>query len=351
MSSVKEKVVVALSGGVDSSVAAALLLQAGYDCHGVFMITCPDNRSAQEGAKEVAKKLGIELTVLDLCERFEQILDYFFGEYRKGRTPNPCVLCNRVVKFGILWQFAQQAGAKFLATGHYARILSHDDEPGLYQGIDLVKDQSYVLSMVRREVFNHILLPMGEHSKDQARQIAQRMGLGTEMKAESQEICFIPDDDYVALLEQRHPELMRDGDIVDSSGRKLGTHHGIHRYTIGQRRGLRIAMGQPYYVTRLDAMSNTVVLGPKADCMHRRLWAGQVNWLVDEPQQPFQAIVKIRYNDRGKPATVSPYGNSVKIEFNELNCAITPGQLAVFYVEQDGFLRVLGGGWIDRAYD
>ena len=181
----KEKVVVALSGGVDSSVAAALLLEAGYDCQGVFMITCPQNRPAQVEAQEVARRIGINLTVLDLCSQFEQILDYFFSQYQKGRTPNPCVVCNRIVKFGTLWQFAQQAGARFLATGHYARILHRDGRPGLYQGVDPVKDQSYVLSMVHREILEHILLPMGEYSKNQTRQIAQRLTLGTETKAES----------------------------------------------------------------------------------------------------------------------------------------------------------------------
>lgn len=345
------KAVVALSGGVDSSAAAALLLESGSDVQGVYMITCEQGRHAQAEAREVARRLGIDLTVLDLREDFAQILGYFFGEYVKARTPNPCVMCNRLVKFGKLWDFARQAGAEFLATGHYARVIQRDGQAGLYEGADPAKDQSYALSMIHRDVLDHVRLPMGDHSKDQARQIARRLALGTETKAESQEICFIPDDDYVALLEQHHPELVRPGDIVDSSGRLLGTHQGIHRYTIGQRRGLRVAMGRPFYVVGLDAASNTVVLGPKEEVMHRRLSVGQVNWLMDPPASSFRATVKIRYNDRGRPATVQPGGQTAEVEFDEPNLAITPGQLAVFYMDQDDLRRVAGAGWIERADD
>jgi len=345
----RHNVVVALSGGVDSSVAAALLIEAGYRVQGVFMITCEQGRHAQAGVEEVARRLGIPLTVLDLRDDFVQILDHFFDEYAKARTPNPCVMCNRLVKFGKLWDFARQAGADFLATGHYARVLERDGEIGLYEGANPAKDQSYVLSMIRRDVLAHVLLPMGGYSKDQARQIARRRALGTEAKTESQEICFIPDDDYVALLEQRRPELVRQGEIVDSSGKVLGTHEGIHRFTIGQRRGLRVAMGKPFYVIGLDARSNTVILGPKEEVMRRRLVADAVNWLIEPPQSSFRASVKIRYNDRGKPATVHPTEDAVQVEFEEPNMAVTPGQLAVFYVDESRLRRVAGAGWIDTA--
>jgi tRNA-uridine 2-sulfurtransferase len=349
MNTENRKVVVALSGGLDSSVAAALLLEAGYDCQGAFMITSEQNRHVQAEAEQVAHRLGIDLTVLDLRAQFEQILAYFFSEYQQGRTPNPCVVCNRTVKFGKLWDFTKQAGAQFLATGHYARILTCDGHRGLYQAAHLAKDQSYVLSMVDRNVLDHVLLPLGDHSKDQARNIAKQLGLGTEAKAESQEICFIPDDDYVALLEQHHPELVREGPIVDADGNTLGTHQGIHRFTIGQRRGLGVAMGKPYYVIGLDARENTVVLGPKAQVMHRHLRATGINWLIDPPDTAFRATVKIRYNDRGKPATVTPQDGAVLVEFDEPNLAITPGQLAVFYTEQDTMRRVVGAGWIEKA--
>ncbi|MBN1508227.1 MAG: tRNA 2-thiouridine(34) synthase MnmA [Sedimentisphaerales bacterium] len=347
----KQKVVVALSGGLDSSVTTALLLESGYDCQAAFMITSENNRHAQAGAEEVARHLGINLTVLDLRREFERILGYFFGEYARAHTPNPCVLCNRLIKFGRLLEFARQAGAQFLATGHYARIIPHDGRPGLCQAADLAKDQSYVLSMVNREALGHVLLPMGERTKNDARRIARELGLGTETKAESQEICFIPNDDYVALLEQHRPELVRVGPIVDGSGKILGTHRGVHRFTVGQRRGLRVAMGIPYYVTALDAAANTVVLGPKEEVMHHRLWAKGINWLVDEPLSDFRAKVRIRYNDRGKAATVFREGDGVRVEFDQPNMAITPGQLAVFYIDEDGMQRVAGAGWIDAVTD
>ena len=351
MSDETSKAVVALSGGVDSSVAAALLLEAGHACQGVFMITNEQGRRAQAGAEQVTRQLGIELTVLDLREQFDEILAYFFSEYAKGRTPNPCVVCNRTVKFGKLWDFAARAGAEVLATGHYARILADDTGPALYQSADPAKDQSYVLSMVRRSALEHVVLPLGDYSKNRTRQIAAGLGLGMENRAESQEICFIPDDDYVAFLEQQRPELVREGPIVDSAGKKLGTHQGVHRYTIGQRRGLRVALGKPYYVTQLDAAGNTVVLGPKAEVMHGQLRTAEANWLMDEPAAPFRATVKIRYNDRGRPATVFPESPGIRVAFDEPNMAITPGQLAVFYVDQDGMWRVAGAGWIESAED
>ena len=344
-----KKIVVAMSGGVDSSAAAALLLEQGYECAGAFMITSDRSDKGQKDAEAVAAKLGIELHVLDVRAEFEHILDDFCDEYARGRTPNPCVVCNRRIKFGHLWDFARQVDAGFLATGHYARIMMHKGSAGLYQGIDAAKDQSYALSMVDRGVLDHVVLPMGDHTKAQARRIARRLGLGLEDKDESQEICFIPDDDYVGVLERRRPGLGGEGPIVDSSGKILGTHNGVHRYTIGQRRGLRVAMGVPYYVTRLEPARNTVVLGPKDEIMHRRLSATQVNWLVDKPLSPFRATVKIRYNDGGHAATVTPDADAAQVGFDEPNMAITPGQLAVFYINDAGAQRVAGAGWIDTV--
>ena len=345
----EKKVLVALSGGVDSSTAAALLRRDGFDCAGVFMMTNDSARHAQADAEAVAEKLGIRLHVLDLGEEFEQILDYFCSEYKKGRTPNPCVLCNRLIKFGKLWDFARSHGAHLLATGHYARVLRHHDNAGLYEAVDAAKDQSYVLAMIDKDVLPNVILPMGDYSKEQTRRMAAEFGLGTEHKAESQEICFIPDDDYIAVLEQRCPELVRKGSIVDSTGKILGEHSGVHRYTIGQRRGLRVAMGKPYYVTRIDADGNTVTLGPKEEVMHRKLWAIGANWLSEEPASPFRAKVKIRYNDAGASATVIPQENGATVEFDEPVSAITPGQLAAFYIQEAGQSRIIGGGWIDKV--
>jgi len=351
MTGEKKKVFVALSGGVDSSTAAALLLKAGFDCAGVFMITSDRGAAAQADAESVAGKLGIKLYVLDLRGEFENILEYFCGEYRRGRTPNPCVVCNRHIKFGKLWEFARNNGAQLFATGHYARVLTHNGQAGLYAGADPAKDQSYALSMIHREVLPNIVLPMGDYSKDQTRKMAAELKLGTEHKAESQEICFIPNDDYVAALEQRCPELVQEGNIVDSSGRILGKHSGSHRFTIGQRRGLRVAMGKPYYVVKIDAETNTVTLGPKQEVMHKKLSACGTNWLIDKPNAAFRAMVKIRYNDKGAGAAVVPQGDSVTVEFDKHVAAITPGQLAAFYIAEGEYMRVAGGGWIDKVIE
>ncbi|MBN2314228.1 MAG: tRNA 2-thiouridine(34) synthase MnmA [Sedimentisphaerales bacterium] len=344
-----KKVLIALSGGVDSSTATALLCREGFECAGVFMITNESACHAQADAEAVAGKLGIKLHVLDLRGDFEQILDYFCNEYKRGRTPNPCVFCNRLIKFGKLWDFAQRQGAEFLATGHYARICRHDRSVGLYEAVNAAKDQSYVLTMIDKDVLPNILLPMGDYSKEQTRQMAAEFGLGTEHQEESQEICFIPEDDYVAVLEQRCPELVRKGNIVDRAGKILGEHNGVHRYTIGQRRGLRIAMGIPYYVTGIDAGSNTVTLGPKEEVMSTQFRAAGVNWLVEEPASPFRAKVRIRYNDKGASATVIPQNNAATVEFGGPTSAITPGQLAAFYIQEESRSRLIGGGWIDNV--
>ncbi len=344
-----KKVLVALSGGVDSSTAAALLYRDGFDCAGVFMITNDSARHAQADAEAVAGKLGIKLYVLDLRKDFERILDYFCSEYKRGRTPNPCVFCNRMIKFGKLWDFAQNHEARFLATGHYARILRQNSCVGLYEAADAAKDQSYVLAMISKEVLPNILLPMGDYSKEQTRQMASEFGLGTEHHEESQEICFIPENDYVVVLEQRCPELVRKGNIVDSNGKVLGEHNGVHRYTIGQRRGLRVAMGKPYYVTKIDAEKNTVILGPKEEVMNKKFQAIGINWLTEKPASSFQAKVKIRYNDKGAFATVNLQEQSAAVEFDEPVSAITPGQLAAFYIRETGPSRLIGGGWIDKV--
>jgi tRNA-specific 2-thiouridylase len=347
----RKKILVALSGGVDSSTAAAILQRDGLDCAGAFMVTSNQATVPQAKAKRMAERLGIKLYVLDLRKDFEQILDYFCGEYERGRTPNPCVLCNRNIKFGKLWDFARANGAELLATGHYARILKNNSSPGLYAATDTTKDQSYALSMIDRNILGHIVLPIGNYCKNETREMAAKLGLAVEEEPESQEICFIPDDDYIAIVEKSCPQIVRRGNIVDSNGRVLGEHNGVHRFTIGQRRGLSVAMGKPYYVVKIDAESNTVTLGPKEELMHSKLLATAVNWLTDEPRSAFRAKVKIRYNGDGADATVSPQPDGVVVEFNEPVPAITPGQLAVFYVQQDSGEKVVGGGWIERTND
>ncbi|MBN1817498.1 MAG: tRNA 2-thiouridine(34) synthase MnmA [Sedimentisphaerales bacterium] len=344
-----EHVFVAMSGGVDSSVAAALLQQQGYHCSGLFMITNDQAQANQSDAQKVAEQLGIELHVLDLRGEFERIIRYFCDEYAAGRTPNPCVYCNRYIKFGLLWDFARERGADRIVTGHYARILYENGAAGLYEATNPQKDQSYVLSMIPRERLEQILLPLGSHAKDQTRTMAFEMRLHIEQKPDSQEICFIPDDNHIGLLEERRPDLVRSGKVVDSSGKILGEHTGLHRFTIGQRRGLGIAMGQPAYVIGLDPQTNTVILGSKEEVMASSLRAVGVNWLIDPPGQTIHGNIKIRYNHPGAPGKISPLGtdaNEVQVDFDEPVSAITPGQAAVFYLENDFGRQIAGGGWI-----
>ena len=365
MSQKSKKVFVAISGGVDSSVAAAILLREGHDCAGLFMITHDDSQQAQASAEQAAKQLGMEFYVLDVRSDFVRIIDYFCGEYKSGRTPNPCVVCNRTIKFGKLWDFARDNGAEFLATGHYARILPTENGPGLFRAVDEAKDQSYALAMMDKKMLDRVILPVGQFTKTQTRQMAKKLGLVAADRKESQEICFVPDNDHIGFLESRRPGLVRKGKVIDGAGRILGEHNGIHRFTIGQRRGIRIAMGNPHYVVKLDAATNTVTLGPKSDCLHTKLLAGNINWLIREPTSPFRAMVKIRYNARPVSATVTPRGNSVSVEFDEPVSAITPGQLAVFYIRQNGNMpalrspdsvgtkdeQVAGAGWIEKSLD
>ena len=343
-----QKVFIAVSGGVDSSIAAALLLEAGYDCSGIFMITHDRADSARADAEEVCRHLQIPLYVLDLRKEFNRIIDYFCAAYQHGKTPNPCVYCNRLIKFGLLWAYARNHGADFIATGHYAQIRQKDGVPALYEAKDKAKDQSYVLSMVRRNVLNHILLPMGKYTKAETRQFAARLGLRTQYKKDSQEICFIPDDDYISMLRQWRPDVGISGNVVDTEGNILGRHEGIYRYTIGQRRGLGIALGYPAYVVQIDAQSNTVVLGKKQDLMNRKLRLEQINWLIDPPAGSFLARIKIRYNHSGAMATVIPFSPPDKAEiiFDHPVSAITPGQAAVMYLADGSDELTGGGGWI-----
>jgi len=344
------KVFVALSGGVDSATAAAFLLQAGFDCTAVYMRLYEQSVEKSYDAQNVAKHLGIPFEVLDLSEDFKSVIGYFCDEYRKARTPNPCVFCNRHIKFGKLFEYAKSKGADFIATGHYAQIIKENDNSYLYAAENLAKDQSYALSMIDRNVLAKIILPLGKLEKSQTRKIAQELGLEVSNKPDSQEICFIPDNDYVGKLQQLCPQIARQGNIVNSSGKFLGVHDGIHSFTIGQRRGARVAMGVPYYVVGLDAEKNSVILGTNAELEHNALIAEQVNWLIDKPKEAFESMVKIRYNQKHMPGRVCPENDCVKIIFDSPIRAITPGQAAVFYLKTDAGLKVAGAGWIKQAY-
>lgn len=345
-----KKVYVAMSGGVDSSTAAALLIEAGCICSGIFMIVHDHAQQHCDDAQKISKDLGIPFEALDLREDFKSVLNYFSSQYKQARTPNPCVFCNQTIKFGKLFDYVRSKGADFFATGHYASIHRSESGAFLYAGTT-EKDQSYALSMINRNILPYLIFPLGDFDKAKTRQTAKNIGISVSDKADSQEICFIPDNDYAGKLQQLSPEVIKTGKIVDSSGKVLGEHSGIHNFTIGQRRGVRVAMGTPWYVTKLDSKTNTVTLGPGDELVHKSLIASNPNWLIDTPKEPFAAKIKIRYNHKAVSGTVYPQGDLVKIEFDQALRAITPGQLAVFYLDEQDGQKVAGGAWIDKATD
>ncbi|MBI5722472.1 MAG: tRNA 2-thiouridine(34) synthase MnmA [Planctomycetes bacterium] len=347
------KVIVAMSGGVDSSVAAAMLLRAGYEVTGVFLCLGRADEEGSSGccspqdaadARRVAQKLGIAMHVLDAGADFQPIIQYFVDEYRRGRTPNPCIHCNARVKFDRLIRLADSLGVQYVATGHYARRIEGSSGPAIGRAAAMRKDQSYALFAIDRARLGRILLPIGELSgKDEVRRIARKLDLPVHDKPDSQEICFVPDDDYASLLARLAPDALRPGPIVDSAGKALGKHGGYGRFTIGQRHGLRVAAGRPMYVTRIDPASATVTIGPKEEVMSRHLRAASANWHRDVPDE-FSSTVQIRYNHSGAAGAVRLTGQGTfEVEFAEPVSAVTPGQAAVVY---DGDV-MLGGGWIE----
>ena len=348
----KKKVAVAMSGGVDSSLCAALLQEQGYEVLGITMRLSDDSRemngvsSAATDARRVADFLGIEHVVADFRTLFsDKVVDYFLTEYLTARTPNPCVICNRFLKFGELLSFAREKGADFLATGHYVRIEKEEDGSfALKKGRDEKKDQSYVLYRLPREILSHILFPLGSYRKEETRALARKLSLPVANKAESQEICFVPEDDYKAYLSQHRPNCFRAGDIVDMQGQILGQHRGLPFYTIGQRKGLGIAAVHPLYVIALDEANNRVIVGKNEELYASSLFASDVNWLMEEPTREISVHAKIRYGSREVQANVLPLKDrAVKVSFLEPQRAVTPGQSVVFYSGE----RLVGGATIE----
>lgn len=360
------RVAVAMSGGVDSSVAAALLVEAGYDVIGLTMllhgpaVEKADSRpggikggfKSLEDARAVAGRLGIPHFVADFRRSFERsIVREFCDVYGGGRTPNPCLRCNRLIKFGLLWRRAAGRGADFLATGHYARV--ERDRQGrrfsLKKGKDRRKDQSYFLYSLGQRELTRTLMPLGGLTKAEVRARARALGLPVADKDESQEICFVPGDDYPRFLEPRIPGAFRPGPILDDKGRVLGTHRGIARYTIGQRRGLGIAALHPLYVLAIDAGHNSIVVGPDERLLKKRLRARDVRWVSGAPPSgplPLKARIRSRHSE--SPARVVPLSKTcVLVEFQRRQRAVTPGQAVVFY---DGD-SVVGGGTIETSFD
>jgi len=354
------RVVLAMSGGVDSSVCAWLLKKQGYDVIGLFMRTgahaaeskAPEHKkgccSAIDAgdARRVADRLDIPFYALDYEREFDRIIDYFADEYLAGRTPNPCVVCNNWLKFGKLWSFGKQLEADHIATGHYAQIVERDGGYEMHRGADPDKDQSYVLHGIRRSILPHLLFPIGGMKKEDVRRLAREAGFSVASKPDSVEICFVPDNDHAGLIRRRRPEAQTAGVFVDTSGRTLAEHDGYERFTIGQRKGLGYAAGERRYVLDIIPETRTVVLGDRVELLSSGLAAARVNWLIDVPSKPLECTAKIRYRHAGAPAVVTALPDAgARVEFLEPQSAVTPGQAVVFY-EGD---RVLGGGWIEKA--
>jgi len=362
MSRNRGKVVVAMSGGVDSSVAALLLKEQGYDVVGLFMrhgthepqSTIDHRQSAirHQGccsasdaadARFVAGMLGVPFYALNFENEFDGLIDYFADEYANGRTPNPCVVCNSKLKFGRIADYADAVGATYIATGHYATIQERDGQRRLVRARDSQKDQSYVLFGIGRQMLDRALFPIGELTKTEVRDMARDRGFPNCDKPDSVEICFVPDRDYARVVRHRRPDAFQEGDVVNERGGVIGRHQGVGHYTIGQRRGLRIALGTPVYVTQISVADRTVTLGRPDGLYRRELIAERVTWLVDPPTATVKAEVKIRYLHEAAAASIEPLsGDRVRVVFDDPQKAITPGQAAVIY---DGAV-VSGGGWI-----
>ncbi|NWF93069.1 MAG: tRNA 2-thiouridine(34) synthase MnmA [Syntrophaceae bacterium] len=357
----KERVVVAMSGGVDSSTAAYLLKEAGYEVIGATICIGIRDRATKgrarccsladiEDARRVALQLEIPFYVFQLGEEFErEVIQYFCEEYARGRTPNPCILCNERIKFGSFREKAKEFGADLVSTGHYVRS-EFDEKENRYilkRGLDPKKDQSYVLFSLRQDQLRHILFPLGGYRKTEVRQKALQLGLSVHDKPESQEVCFIRDVSYHPFLKERLKESIEPGPILDREGHVLGKHKGIPFYTIGQRRGLRLAKGKPLYVIGIDREKNALVVGEEKEVYAGTFVVDPVHWILPPARRSsFRAQVKIRYNHPGAEALLSPRdGTEWEVKFKTPQKAVTPGQAAVFY---DGE-RVLGGGWIKEV--
>jgi tRNA-specific 2-thiouridylase len=362
----KKKVLVAMSGGVDSSVAAALLKERGYEVIGLTMdifdipkefsseknLSSCCGRGAKTDAIRVAAQLGISHYVIDLRKSFrDTVIAYFCEEYKKGRTPNPCIRCNRFIKFDALWRRAKNLGADFLATGHHARI-TQDEKSGRYlllKGKDTEKDQSYFLYALTQEQLGRTLMPIGDFTKKDVRKMARQFGLAVHKRPESQEICFIPDNDYARFLKQMIPESFRPGPIVDAETRVLGHHKGVLHFTIGQRRGMGVAASHPLYVLEIQPEEDRIVVGPGEQLYKKNVRVSQVNLIMIEKLiSPLPVQAKIRYKHReAKAVLISLEKNQVRLDFEKPQRAVAPGQSAVFY---DGDI-VVGGGIIESAED
>ena len=337
-----------MSGGVDSSVAAALLKQAGYEVFGIYMQLWSDHNLAPTTSdlEHTCQVLDIPLYKLDLEREFQRlVIDYFCREYSLGRTPNPCIVCNQHVKFGLLLDKALEMGTEYLATGHYVRVEGSPSDYRLLKAVDITKDQSYFLYTLGQSQLQHLLLPLGKLSKEKVRRMATELGLPTSSKRDSQDVCFIPDNDYRSFVVEYIS--LKSGDIVDINGKVLGKHSGLARYTVGQRQGLGLASNEQLYVLKLDASNNRLVVGSKDQALHNALIASGLSWVSGKaPTEPSSIMAKVRYKAPEVAVELHPKDSVAEVRFLEPQRAIAPGQSVVFYQGD----AVLGGGIIDAVF-
>lgn len=338
--------IIAMSGGVDSSVAAFLMKEKGYDLRGVTLSLYTENDKDIADAKKICDNLGFSHETLNMKQEFcDTVIADFINAYENSRTPNPCIVCNRKIKFGKLLEYTVDEGYNTFVTGHYAQIEKMGDRYILKKGKDLKKDQTYMLYSLTQNQLSHTVLPLGGLSKDEVREIAESNNLVTARKSDSQDICFIPDGKYAEFIEEYLGKTYPEGDFVDLDGKVWGTHKGLIRYTIGQRKGLGLALPKPMYVCSLCPQNNTVILGDNADLFKSELTASNINFITcDSLTAPIKCEAKVRYSQSQQPATVwQTADNEIRVEFNEPQRAITPGQAVVLY---DGD-TVIGGGTIN----
>ena len=357
------KVLMAMSGGVDSSVAAALLQQDGHEVIGCFMRLgnigdeldheseisighkgCCSINDAHD-ARHVSAKLGIKFYALDFKQDFGRIIDYFVDEYNAGRTPNPCVRCNDWLKFGRLHEYAHSIGAEYVASGHHAQVKCGEEGAELHMGADKGKDQSYVLFGAHRNRISEMMLPIGHLQKSEVRHLAKEFNLPVFAKPDSQEICFVPDDNYANLISKRAPGSLQAGEVLDSKGNVIGTHGGQQKFTIGQRRGLGIAMSKPMYVVDKDPVLNTVTVGGEELLDTHSVIAAETNWLIDKTEDWIPCTAKIRYNTLPASGKVRSVGSQIEVAFDTPQRGGAPGQAVVCYQDT----RVICGGWITKV--
>lgn len=355
----KKKVLVGMSGGVDSSVAAYLLKEQGYEVIGVTMQIWQDDEefiekkggccslSAVADARRVANKIGIPFYVMNFKDAFKRnVIDYFVDEYMEGRTPNPCIACNKFIKFSSFLDKAMAMGIDYVATGHYAIIEKQKDRYIIKKSEDDKKDQTYALYNLTQFQLERTLMPCGQYKKSEIREIAKNIGLRVYNKKDSEEICFIPDNDHGRYIKNRFPNKVRQGNFVDKQGNVLGKHKGIVYYTIGQRKGLGIAFGKPMYVVDINPFKNEVVLGTIEDLLNTELIAKDINYIpFDTLKEPMEVEAKIRYSQIPSKAIITPIDDSrVRVDFHEKQRAITKGQSVVFYKDD----LLIGGGIIEK---